>query len=137
MKIVSACLAGIKCRYDGGDKANEKVIELVREGEAIPLCPEQLAGMTTPRPACELREGKVYTNEGIDLTSSVLKGAEEAFRTAKEFGCTEAILKAKSPTCGCGKIYDGTFSGKLIEGDGIFAGLLKKNGIKVLTEEDL
>jgi uncharacterized protein YbbK (DUF523 family) len=136
MKIVSACLAGIKCRFDGRAKPCQKVIELVKKGEAIPLCPERLGGLPTPRAPTEIRGGKVYTKDGKDLTDKYAKGAKEALRVAKLVGCKVAILKSKSPSCGVGKIFDGTFSGKLIKGDGIFARLLKKNKIEVLTEKE-
>ena len=137
MKIVSACLAGINCRYDGGSKPNQKVIELVKKGQAIPVCPEQLAGLTTPRTPAEEKDGKIITKDGKDLTKEFQKGAQEALKLAKSSNCTEAILKSKSPTCGCGKIYDGSFTGNLIDGDGVFTKLLKENNIKVTTEEDL
>lgn len=137
MKIVSACLAGINCRYDGGSKANQKVIELVKKGEAIPVCPEQLAGLTTPRTPTEEKDGKIITKDGKDLTKEFQEGAQKALKIAKSSNCKEAILKSKSPTCGCGKIYDGSFSGKLVEGDGVFTKLLKENNISVVTEEDL
>ena len=137
MKIVSACLAGINCRYNGGSKPNQKVIELVKKGEAIPVCPEQLAGLTTPRTPTEEKDGRIITKDGKDLTKEFQKGAQEALKIAKLSNCKEAILKSKSPTCGCGKIYDGSFSGNLINGDGVFTKLLKENNIKVITEEDL
>ncbi len=137
MKIVSACLAGINCRYDGNTKPNEKVIELVKQGKAIPVCPEQLAGLTTPRTPAEEKDGKIITKDGKDLTKEFQKGAQEALKIAKLSNCKEAILKSKSPTCGCGKVYDGSFSGNLIDRDGVFTRLLKENNIKVITEEDL
>lgn len=137
MKIVSACLAGVKCRYDGKANYSLYVIELVKKGEAIPVCPEQLGGLATPRPPVEQRNGRCYTDTGVDVTDSFKKGAEEAVYIAKLAGCNEAILKAKSPSCGCGKVYDGTFSKNLIDGDGVFAALLKREGIIVKTEKDV
>jgi len=137
MKIVSACLAGINCRYDGNSKPNEKVIELVKQGKAILVCPEQLAGLTTPRTPAEEKNEKIITKDGKDLTKEFQKGAQEALKIVKLSNCKEAILKAKSPSCGCGKVYDGSFTGKLISGDGVFTKLLKENNIKVITEEDL
>ncbi len=137
MKLVSACLAGLNVRHDGSNKANEKVIKLVKAGEAKPVCPEQLAGFPTPREAREIKEGRVFTKSGEDLTEQMQKGAEEVLRMAKQLGVKEVIFKAKSPSCGKGRLYDGTFSGKLVEGNGIVADLLLKNGIKVLTEEEL
>lgn len=133
MKIVSACLAGLKCRWDGEAKPCREVVELVKQGKAVPVCPEQLGGLTTPRDPAEQREDRVLTKTGEDVTSSFEKGAEKALKIAKLSECDEAILKSKSPSCGSGKVYDGTFSGKLIEGDGVFAKLLKKNGIKVVS----
>jgi uncharacterized protein YbbK (DUF523 family) len=138
MKLCSACLLGIKCRYDGKDKRNEKVIEISRHEKLIPVCPEQLGGLETPREASEIQTDRtVKTKSGKDVTSNFIRGAEEVLKIAQKFGITEAILKQKSPSCGCGKVYDGTFSGKIIEGDGITTALLKKNGIKIKTEEDL
>ena len=137
MKIVSACLAGIKCRYDGKSCDCEKVIELVKQGKAIPVCPEQLAGLTTPRETHEIKKGKVFSKTGKDKTEEFLKGAQEALKITILGGCKEAILKSKSPSCGCGKVYDGTFSRKLVKGDGIFTKLLKQNNIKVITEEEI
>lgn len=137
MEVVSACLAGINCRYDGKSKPCKKVIELVRKGKAIPVCPEQLGGLTTPRVPTEQKGNKVITKKGKDFTKEFNKGARESLKIAKLYKCKEAILKSKSPSCGCGEIYDGTFTGKLIKGDGVFTRLLKKNKIKVITEENL
>jgi len=133
MIIVSACLAGIRCALDGKDRACEKVIELVREGKAIPLCPEQLGGLPTPRPAAEKRGERVYRKDGSDVTEEFRRGAEEVLRIAKLVNAEEAIMKARSPSCGSGKIYDGTFQGILIDGDGVCAKLLKENGIIVYS----
>lgn len=137
MVLVSACLAGVPCRYDGNSKGVPQVIELVNRGEAIPVCPEQLGGLTTPRVSCEICGHKVMNKEGRDCTAEFELGAERTLAIAKALGITKAILKANSPSCGCGKIYDGTFSGVLINGNGRTAELLIKNGIKVYTEEDL
>lgn len=137
MKIVSACLAGVKCRYDGSAKPCQKVIELVKEGKAIPVCPEQLGGLTTPRIPSEQKGNKVFTKDRKDVTPEFKEGADEALKIAKLIGCKEAILKSKSPSCGSGEIYDGTFSGKLIKGDGVFAQLLKKNSIQIFTENEI
>lgn len=131
MIVVSGCLAGIRCKYNGTESTDKAVLELVKQGKAIPVCPEQLGGLPTPRPCCELLDGKVVTTLGADVTVQFLKGAEEGLRLAKLVGATKAILKSRSPSCGCGKIYDGTFSGKLIPGDGLFAEMLKNNGIDV------
>jgi uncharacterized protein YbbK (DUF523 family) len=144
MKLVSACLLGINCKYDGRNNANSKVICLK---DLVPVCPEQLGGQPTPRPNSEITGGsghdvigglaKVIEKDGNDVTSSFIKGANEVLNIAKSLDIKEAILKARSPSCGCGKIYDGTFTRKLINGDGVTTALLKKNGIMVITEEDL
>jgi len=137
MKLCSACLLGIRCRYDGKSKRNRKVIELTKKEILIPVCPEQLGGLPTPREPAEQKGKKVFTRSGKNVTKKILKGAKEVLRVAELFGIKEAILKQKSPSCGCGKIYDGTFTGKLIKGDGVTTSLLKKNKIKVISEEDL
>jgi uncharacterized protein YbbK (DUF523 family) len=137
MKLCSACLLGVKCRYNGRDARNKKVMALLKKEILIPVCPEQLGGLPTPREPAEIREGKVITKSGKDVTENFKRGAEEVLKIAKLFGISEAIFKQGSPSCGCGRVYDGTFSGKIIEGDGITATLLKKHGIKVITEEDL
>jgi len=181
--IVSACLAGFRCRYDYKFKSDKRVIKLVRQGKAIPICPEQLGGLPTPRVAAErvgnklprskscistvqgkptrysgppaggpekfvslspsppvggsASRNKVLRKDGVDVTKEFSKGAKEALRIAKLVGCKKAILKARSPSCGSGKVYDGTFSGTLIDGDGVCAELFKKNGIEVVTEEQI
>jgi uncharacterized protein YbbK (DUF523 family) len=137
MIIVSACLAGIKCAWDGKSRPSQKVIDLVKEGKAIPVCPEQLGGLTTPRPPAEKKENKIITKDGKDITKEFKKGANEALKIALLVNCKKAILKAKSPSCGLNKIYDGTFSKTLISDNGIFAEFLKKHNIKVLTEDEL
>ena len=137
MKLCSACLLGVKCRYDGGDKANQKVINLSRSETLIPICPEQLGGMPTPREPPERKGDKLFMKSGKDVTQNFIKGAEETLKIAKLFNVKEAVLKQKSPSCGSGKIYDGTFSGNVIEGDGVTASFLKSNGIKVMSEDDL
>ena len=136
MIIVSACLAGVGCRYDGAAKPCESVIRLVAEDKALPLCPEQLGGLSTPRLPAEIIAEKVIRNDGADVTAEFTRGAQEALKLARLVGAKTAILKARSPSCGCGKIYDGSFRGKLVEGDGVFAGLCKKDGIEVKTEEE-
>jgi len=136
MILVSACLAGMKCRYDGKANSEEKILSLVKQGLALPVCPEQLGGLPTPRPASEIINDKVLTIDGNDVTENFRKGAEEVLRIAKLINCKEAILKQRSPSCGFGKIYDGTHSKKMIKGNGVTADILHKNGIKILTEED-
>ena len=146
VKICSACLLGIKCRYDGRDKPNAKVLDLAKKEILIPVCPEQLGGLSSPRDpsettgiGSEVLDGKarVITKDGKDVTQNFIKGAEEVLKLAKLFNVKEAILKQRSPSCGCGKIYDGTFSNTLVDGDGVAAALLKRNNINVISEEDL
>jgi len=137
MIIVSACLAGIRCRYDGKDNFCAKVSELVKKGLAIPLCPEQLGGLPTPRVPAEIRGEKVFNKNGKDVTENFIKGAQETLKVAKLVNCKIAVLKSNSPSCGFGKVYDGTFSDKLTKGNGFTASLLSSNGIKIYTENDL
>jgi uncharacterized protein YbbK (DUF523 family) len=132
MKLCSACLLGIKCRYDGLSSDNSDVIKLAAEETLIPVCPEQLGGLGTPREVSEIRNGRVISIKGEDVTASFEHGARETLKIAKLYGIREAILKQKSPSCGYGMIYDGTFSGKLIKGNGITAELLSQNGIKII-----
>ena len=137
MIIVSACLAGVACRYDGGSKPCEKVIRLVAEGQAIPICPEQLGGLPTPRAPAEIIGNKVIRKDGVDVTDAFNRGAQEALKIARLVGAKTAILKARSPSCGLGKIYDGSFSGRLVDGNGVFAEMCKKDGMEVKTEEEI
>ena len=137
MKIVSACLAGINCNYKGQASPCPKVIELVKQGKAIPICPEQLGGLTTPRTPAEINNGKVITRDGKDVTGNFLDGAEEGVKIAQMTKCTQAILKARSPSCGKGEIYDGTFTKTKVRGNGLFADKLIKANIDVITEEEL
>ena len=136
MYLVSACLAGFNCRYDGRSNENKTVIDLVKQGKAVPVCPEQLAGLHTPRVSCEIQmqNRRVISKDGRDLTEEFVNGAERTLAIAQALNIKKAILKAKSPSCGCGEIYDGSFSGKLVEGNGLTAELLIKNGIEVCTE---
>lgn len=137
MLIVSGCLAGLICRYDGTAKPYEKVIRMVAEGKTIPLCPEQLGGLPTPRISAETRGNKVIRKDGVDITEEFQCGAQEALKLAKLIGASTAILKARSPSCGFGQVYDGSFTGTLIGGNGIFAELCKNNGIEIKTEEEI
>jgi len=137
MKLCSACLLGINCRYDGKIIPNDEVIRLAKKEILIPVCPEQLGGLSTPREPSEQKGEKVITILGVDVTRNFIKGAEQVLTLAQIYGIKEAILKQESPSCGCGRIYDGTFSNRLIQGDGVTTILLKKNKIKVITEQDL
>lgn len=136
MILVSACLVGINCKYSGGNNYNEKIFNLVKEGKAIPICPEQLGGLPTPRTASEIKNGKVINKENIDVTNEFKKGATEVLNLAKKLKITKAILQPRSPSCGCGKIYSGNFDGVLIDGNGITADLLIKNGIEVIPADE-
>lgn len=133
--VVSACLAGCHCRYDGEAASDERVVQLVREGRALPLCPEQMGGLATPRPPFELSGGYALDAEGNDLTPRMLRGVEEAMRLVELAGCRMAILKSRSPSCGFGTVYDGTFTGTRIEGNGLFADRLHRAGLIVYTDQ--
>ncbi len=141
MYIVSACLAGVNCKYNGKNNLNMEILKLLKSGKAMLVCPEQMGGLSTPRPPTEIvtdRNGdiRVINNKNIDLTSQFNKGAYETLKIAKQINANIAILKARSPSCGYGKIYDGSFSGKLKKGNGITADLLERNGIKIYNEEN-
>ena len=137
--LVSACLLGICCRYDGRGNPNDAVLSLLNRDDItlIPVCPEQLGGLSTPRIPSERRGERVMKRAGEDVTSQFIRGAEEALRIAKLYGCQVAVLKERSPSCGCGRIYDGTFSGKLTDGDGVTAELFRREGIKVYGESQV
>lgn len=137
MKLCSACLLGVKCRYNGESKLNKKVIALSKKERFLPVCPEILGGLSIPREQTEIKGGKVLTKSGKNLTSYFEKGAKEVLKAAQSLNIKEAIFKQKSPSCGCGQIYDGTFSNKLIKGDGITTSLLKRNKIKVIPEDEI
>lgn len=146
MKIISACLCGMNCKYNGKNNFDPTFLELVKSGEIIPVCPEQLGGLPTPRLACEIAGGtgldvlegkaRVLNKDGQDLTEHFMRGAEETLKFALACGATQAILQSRSPSCGCGQIYDGSFSNQLIDGDGITSALLKAHGIQVINEQD-
>lgn len=143
--LVSGCLAGWKCKYDGkADRADKRVVEVVKRGEAIPVCPEQLGGLPTPRPPCGIFSRKplrVLTSrgKGEDRTTQFVKGAKETLRLAKMFRSKKAILKNKSPSCGVTKTWqlDKNFRNRVVRGQGVTAELLCKNSIEVSSEEDL
>lgn len=140
MILISACLAGINCKYNGGNNLNPELRDLVNNGKAVPVCPEQLGGLVTPRiPAEIIKDGggniKVITKTGTDVTKEYILGAERALAIAKALNIKTAVLQSRSPSCGCGYIYDGTFTKHLIVGNGITAELFMKNGIKVFSDE--
>ena len=138
MKIlVSACLLGVPCRYDGQSKTDPRVLALRDRHELIPICPEQLGGLSTPRAPSECRGERVIDENGQDNTKAFRRGAEYAALISRTLGAEAAVLKAKSPSCGLGRIYDGTFSGTLTEGSGVTAQALLAAGIPVYTENDL
>lgn len=132
--LVSACLLGECCRYDGKSKPNGGVIALQKKYRLIPVCPECLGGLQTPRPPAEICGGRVCTKDGTDVTAQYILGAERTLEAARLGNCRLAVLKEKSPSCGMGKIYDGSFSAVLTDGNGIAAELLLKNGITVIGE---
>ncbi len=137
--LVSACLYGECTKYDGANNIlkHPLFMKWKNMGELIPVCPEVLGGLSTPRPCSEIKDGRVINTEGQDVTDNFNRGAEEALKIARENGVTFAILKQSSPSCGCKKIYDGTFSGNKISGMGVTARLLTDNGIVVFDEDDI
>jgi len=147
MILVSACLCGINTKYNGENNLSQGVLKLIRKERIIPICPEQLGGLTTPREPCEIcggtggdvldRKAIVITSNGKNVTDNFLRGAYETLNIAKAFNIQKAILKSKSPSCGYNKIYDGTFKKNIIKGNGVTTELLIKNGIKIYTEEDI
>lgn len=134
--LVSACLAGFPCRYDGKTKGDERIIKLVEEGKAIPFCPEVEGGLPTPRVPSEQKENRIINKDGVDVTDSYLVGAKKALEICKKNNIKKAILKSKSPSCGTDLIYDGTFSGTLIPGEGVTTKLLRENNIEVIDENE-
>lgn len=141
MIFVSGCLVGFNCKYSGGNNYNEKIFNMVKKGDAIPICPEQLGGLATPRNPVELRviDGKRHAidNKGNDVTENFEKGANEVLILAKKLNIKKAILQPRSPSCGVDKIYSGNFDNKLVDGNGILAELLKQNGIEVLNSDEI
>ena len=135
--LVSRCLLGEPCRYDGASRPCPGIEGLRERFVLVPICPECDGGLPVPRPAGERRGDRVVTKDGRDLTPFYRRGAEAALAKARKTGAKIAVLKSKSPSCGVGKIYDGTFSARFTDGDGVTAELLKKNGIATFTENDL
>ena len=134
--MISRCLMGDNCRWDGGNNLVPELRELYERGLAVPVCPEQLGGLSTPRLPSEIRGDRVIMHDGTDVTDNFRRGAERALAIGLKQGCACAVTKAKSPSCGCGTVYDGTFTGTLVPGDGIFVQMLKEAGIPVRTEKD-
>ncbi|MFT5871864.1 MAG: hypothetical protein ACI8WT_000788 [Clostridium sp.] len=147
MIVVSACLCGINCRYDGGNNLDKRVFKLLMEGKAIPVCPEQLGGLETPRDPKEIVNGngmdvlsgkaRILGVDEEDVTTKFIKGAYETLKIAEAVSASVAILKARSPSCGVAQIYDGTFSRTKKIGNGVTTQLLLSKGIKIYTEENL
>jgi len=139
--MVSSCLAGINCRYDGGNNRVEEIAKMVAEGKAIPVCPEVFGGLPIPRGCCEIvvdekGERRIKTKDGNDYTKEFEDGARKTLEIARVLDIDTAILQQRSPSCGYGKIYDGSFSGKLIEGNGFATDLFSANGIKVYNDQN-
>lgn len=132
--LVSACLLGVHCRYDGKGVMQEGLEKLSKKHNLIPVCPEIFGGLATPRNPAERMGERIITKNGEDVTEQYTRGAEEILRLCKFYDCHYAILKERSPSCGYGRIYDGTFSGTLIEGNGVTAQLLAEHGVVVLGE---
>ena len=142
--VVSGCLAGLRCRYDGGSNPCPQVVKLVEAGLAVPVCPESLSGLPVPRPPCEQMlcgpnqdEVRVISHDGADVTAAFKRGAQRALTAALATGCRDAILKARSPSCGVGEVSDGSFSHALRPGDGLWAARLREAGFSLWTEDSL
>jgi len=146
MILVSSCLIGEKCRYDGSASFVPTIAKLANDGKAVPCCPEVLGGLPTPRVPAEIIDGtagdvldgqaRIVTKTGIDVTSEFVAGAYETLKLAQENDVSIAILKERSPSCGSCFVYDGTFTGNKIPGEGVTATLLRRHGISVYSEEN-
>ena len=135
--LVSACLIGNCCRYDGKHNENKQVMALEQSHVLVSVCPEELGGLPTPRLPCEIKNSRIINANGNDVTHQFMTGAEKTLKIARQNNCQCAIFKEHSPSCGVGQIYDGTFSGTLCKGDGITAALLLQHGICVMGESDI
>jgi uncharacterized protein YbbK (DUF523 family) len=135
--LVSACLLGLFCRYDGRVVSDERVLALARDHLLIPVCPEQMGGLPTPRMAVEMRAGQALTRDGLDLTEMFERGVAQVVGVASLTGARTAILQPRSPSCGVGEIYDGTFSGRLVPGDGLLAAALRSRGLDLVLADEL
>ncbi len=150
MKLISACLVSVNCKYNGQNNADDldpAIYEEYKRGNLIPVCPEQLGGFATPRLRAQIQNGdghdvlnnkaRVVDENGQDVTKYFIRGAQETLKIAQALGIKAVIFKQRSPSCGCGKIYDGSFSGRVIAGDGVTAAILKQKGIEVISEEEV
>lgn len=135
--LVSACLLGINCKYSGGNNYNIDVINYLKNHQAIPICPEQMAGLTTPRLAIEILDGKLIRKDGLDLSDNMKRACDDLKKYIDLYSPSLAVLKARSPSCGYKYIYDGTFTSKLIPGNGFACQVILDNNIEVITEEDI
>ena len=136
--LVSACLLGVPCNHRGGASPSAAVRGLAASARLVPVCPETMGGLPTPRPAAELQpDGRVLTAEGTDVTDAYDRGARATAALARAMGAAEAALKARSPSCGCHEVYDGTFSRRLRPGAGVTATALAAAGVRVRSEEDV
>ena len=135
--LVSACLLGISCRYDGDDNYDPSLKRIAKEHHLIPVCPESYGGLPIPREPAEIRGDRILSKSGKDVTGEFHRGARSMMQMTGFFECGLAILKERSPSCGSGQVYDGTFSKTLTEGEGVFAALLKKAGIPVIGESQI
>lgn len=138
--LISACLLGVNCKYSGGSNKADELLKHMGDAAFIPVCPEQLGGLSTPRLPAEIAENgdyiEILDNQGKNVTSQFMAGAEEVLKIAKLYDCKYAILKERSPSCGSSEVYDGSFQGRVRSGRGVTAALLEKNGIKVYSEEN-
>jgi len=132
--LISACLMGENCKYSGGSNYHSAVEALKERYGLLPVCPERDGGLPTPRSPAERQGERVINRDGIDVTAQYIRGAQLALETARAHGCTKALLKERSPSCGCRGIYDGTFTGTLVPGLGVAAQLLSENGIALWGE---
>lgn len=135
--LMSACLCGVSCRYDGRQKSHPVCAQLYADGGVMLICPEVMGGLATPRIPCELVQDRVIAEDGSDVSAAFALGANQALSIAKGFGISQAILKEGSPSCGSHVIYDGSFSGKKINGEGVCAKLLREHGILVWSEDEI
>ena len=147
MRLISACLLGMRCNWSGNDNKNDRAIELSKVETLIPVCPEQLGGLATPRAPQEIQGGtgedvldnacRVLNKNGEDVTTEFIRGAEETLEIVRQLNIKEFIARSRSPSCGCGRVYDGTFRDRLIDGDGVTTALLRRSGIRITPEKDL